>query len=211
MISLQGQVMETLLSGGFICKTSDELAFQYLQNSEHYAALELQLNTMNRCLATANDGDVIFCAYQAIGETERKHLNQQFKEVAASLLPLVEWLVLVQEARGDNSPLSEGKVIRLNELQTVIEDTPAFAEQLSKIARYSLFNSSSSAIDAQLKQIFKRLCELGYLLRPNPDNQIYLATGKVDYLFDIIRFIDETENLGLEQQAEIAIQQGDLL
>ncbi|MDN3652586.1 hypothetical protein QWY77_07380 [Thalassotalea ponticola] len=203
--------METLLSGGFICKTSNELAFQYLQNSEHCEELERTLNTMNRTIATANEGSVIFCAYQAIGEQERKHVASQFRETAGSLLPLVEWLVLVQEARGDNAPLSEGKVIRLNELQTVIEDTPAFAEQLAKIARYGLFNSMSSAIDGQLKQIFKRLVDLGYLLRPNPDTQIYLVTGKVDYVFDVIRFIDEAENLGLEQQAEMAIEQGDLL
>ncbi|WP_169303070.1 condensin complex protein MksE [Thalassotalea mangrovi] len=211
MMSLKGRVMETLLSGGFICKTSDELAFQFLQNHEHLAEVERQLNTMNRTLASANDGNLYFCAYQTIDTDERKQLSVQFRDIASSLLPLAEWLVLVQETRGDNAPLTEGKVIRLAELQSVIEDTPAFVEQLAKIARYSLFNSTSSAVDAQLKQIFKRLVETGYLLRPNPDNQIYLATGKIDYLFDVIRFIDESENLGLEQQAELAIKQGDLL
>lgn len=211
MISLKGQIMETLLSGGFICKTSDELAFQFLQNTENFAAIELQLNQMNRTLASANDGDVLFCAYQVIDEQERKVVNSQFKEITASLLPLVEWLVLVQEAKGDNSPLSEGKVVRLTQLQAVIEDTPAFSEQLAKIAKYPLFNSTSSAIDAQLKLVFKRLVDLGYLLRPNPENQIYLATGKIDYLLDVIRFIDDSENLNLAEQAELAIKQGDLL
>ena len=211
MISLKGQVMETLLSGGFICKTSDELAFGFLQNTENFASVEQQLNLMNRTIANANDGTVLFCAYQGIGDDERKVVNSQFREITASLLPLIEWLVLVQEAKGDNSPLSEGKVVRLNELQSVIEDTPAFSEQLTKISRYSLFNSSSSAVDAQLKLIFKRLLELGYLLKPNPDNQIFVATGKVDYLFEVIRFIDESENLNLAEQAEEAIKQGDLL
>ncbi|OUS27269.1 hypothetical protein A9Q98_09625 [Thalassotalea sp. 42_200_T64] len=211
MISLKGQVMETLLSGDFICKTTDELAFQFLQNSENFAELERQLNMMNRTIANANDGEVLFCAYQVIDEGERKVVGQKFREITASLLPLVEWLVLVQEAKGDNAPLSEGKVVRLNELQSVIEDTPAFSEQLAKIAKYSLFNSTSSTVDAQLKLVFKRLTELGYLLRPNPDNQIFLATGKVDYLFEVIRFIDDSENLNLAKQAEEAIKQGDLL
>ncbi|QDP01611.1 condensin complex protein MksE [Thalassotalea sp. PS06] len=211
MMSLKGRVLEVLLSGGFICKTSDELAFQYLKNHEHFAEIERQLNTMNRTLATANDGNLYFSAYQVIDTEERKQLSTQFRDIANSLLPLAEWLVLVQEARGDNAPLTEGSVIRVTELQTVIEDTPAFVEQLAKIARYSLFNSTSSAVDSQLKQIFKRLVETGYLLRPNPENQIYLATGKIDYLFDVIRFIDESEKLGLEQQAELAIKQGDLL
>lgn len=211
MISLKGQVMETLLSGGFICKTTDELAFNFLQDSDNNASVEQQLNLMNRTIASSNDGDVLFCAYQVIDETERKVIGQKFREITSSLLPLVEWLVLVQEAKGDNAPLTEGKVIRVNELQSVIEDTPAFTEQLSKISKYSLFNSNSTASDAQLKLIFKRLVELGYVLRPNPDNQIYLATGKVDYLFEVIRFIDDSENLNLAEQAEEAIKQGDLL
>ena len=211
MISLKGQVMETLLSGGFICKTTDELAFNFLQNTEQYASVEQQLNLMNRTIASSNDGDVLFCAYQVIDEAERKVIGQKFREITSSLLPLVEWLVLVQEAKGDNAPLTEGKVIRVNELQSVIEDTPAFTEQLSKISKYSLFNSNSSSSDAQIKLIFKRLVELGYVLRPNPDTQIYLATGKVDHLFEVIRFIDDSENLNLAEQAEEAIKQGDLL
>lgn len=211
MNSLHGHVLETLLSGGFICKTSDELAFQYLQNTEHFTSVEQQLNLMNRSIASANDGQVMFCAYQAIADNERKIVGLQFREITASLMPLIEWLVLVQEAKGDNSPLSEGKIVRLNELQSVIEDTPAFSEQLAKIAKYTLFNSQSSAVDSQLKLIFKRLVDVGYLLKPNPDNQIYMATGKIDYLIEVIRFIDDSENLNLAEQAEQAIKQGDLL
>ncbi|WP_371372627.1 hypothetical protein [Thalassotalea aquiviva] len=211
MISQFGQVMEILLSGGFICRTSDEMAYVFLQNSENYDAVEKQLNLMNRTIAKAAEGEVLFCAYQSIGDDERKVVSQQFKEVCASLMPLVEWLVLVQEAKGDNAPLSQGSVVRLGELQSVIEDTPAFSEQLAKISKYPLFNSSSNTIDGQLKLVFKRLQDLGYLLRPNPDNQLYLATGKVDYLFDVIRYIDESETLNLSEQAEQAISQGDLL
>ncbi len=211
MISTKGQVLEALLSGRFICQTSDEMAFVFLQNSTNFAEVEQHLNLMNRTIAATADNQVYYCAYQVIGDNERKAMGQQFREVSTSLLPLVEWLVLVQEAKGDNSPLSQGKVIRLNELQSVIEDTPAFTEQLAKIARYHLFNSSSTAIDAQLKLIFKRLTDLGYLQKPNPDNQIYLATGKVDYLFEVIRFIDDSENLQLVEHTEEAIKQGDLL
>jgi hypothetical protein len=211
MISLKGQVLETLLSGGFICKTTDELSYQFLQNTENFAEVEHQLNVLNRTITATRDEQVYVCAYQVIGDGERRAVAQQFRDVSSSLLPLVEWLVLVQEAKGDNSPLNEGKVVRLNELQSVIEDTPAFSEQLSKIARYNLFNSTSSAVDAQLKLVFKRLVDLGYLLKPNPDNQIYLATGKIDYLFEVIRFIDDSENLQLAEQAEEAIKQGDLL
>ena len=82
---------------------------------------------------------------------------------------------------------------------------------MQKIARYRLFGSTSVEVDGQLKQGFKKLTDLGYLLRPNPEKQIYVATGKVDYLFEVLRFIDETEALSLSEQAEQAALQGSLL
>ncbi|TLU61814.1 hypothetical protein FE810_13415 [Thalassotalea litorea] len=211
MISMHGQVMEKLLQGEFICTVSDEVAFGFLQQAEAADKIEAQLNQMNRTLVSANDGQVFYCGYQTLGDNERKHLSEQFKDIGGALLPLVEWLVLVQEAQGDKALLTAGKVIRLQELQLVIEDTPAFSEQLQKIARYSLFNSTSISSDGQLKQIFKRLLDLGYLLKPNKDKQIFIATGKVDYLFDVIRFIDENEKLALAEQSKVETEQGELL
>ncbi|MCM2679588.1 hypothetical protein [Echinimonas agarilytica] len=211
MMSEKGRVLERLLSGHFICQTTDEEGYRFLMVDANAEAIESNLSLLNRTLTKVADNDVFFCAYQAIGDTERRHLTAQFKETANSLLPLVEWLVLVQEATGQNAPLSEGCVVRLNELQTIIEDTPAFTEQLAKISHYPLFNSSSNVVDAQLKLVFKRLTETGYLLRPNPDKLIYVATGKIDYVFEVIKFIGESENLALTEQAEDAIKQGELL
>ncbi|WP_416306450.1 hypothetical protein [Neptunicella sp. SCSIO 80796] len=211
MMTEQGRVLEQLLSGTFICQISDEDSWRYLKNSAQADRIEQQLNILNRTLSQCADGDVFYAAYLTLGENERKVLANQFQETAAGLLPLVEWLLLVQQAAGNDIPLTQGQPIRLPELQTRIEDTPAFKEQLQKIARYRLFGSTSVEVDGQLKQVFKKLTDLGYLLRPNPEKQIYLATGKVDYLFEVLRFIDETEALSLNEQAELASQQGSLL
>lgn len=211
MMTLQGQVLELLLSGVFICQTSNEEAWRYLKVEANAQGINEQLQLLNRCLSQAADEEVFYASYQNLGENERKVLGQQFSEIANNLLPLVEWLLLVQQANGSDIPVSQGSALRLTELQAVIEDTPAFAEQLLRISRMRLFNSQSKEIEAQLKQVFKRLTDLGYVMRPNPDKQIYIATGKIDYLYDVLKFIDETEALSLQEQAEQAVQQGSLL
>lgn len=211
MITEQGRILELLLSGAFICQISDEDAWRYLKIGNNSDKIESQLNVLNRTLASAADGDVFFAAYQSLNDNERKQLGSQFQEVSSSLVPLVEWLLLVQQANGSDMPVTLGAAIRLNELQTTIEDTPAFAEQLEKISRYRMFGSTSTQLDGQLKQVFKRLTELGYLLKPNAEKQIFLATGKIEYLYDVLKFIDETEALSLTEQAENAAQQGSLL
>ncbi|MCE9679345.1 hypothetical protein LZP69_09175 [Shewanella sp. AS1] len=202
----QGAVIESLLRGEFICRTSNEEAWRALKSGTMRGNVEQYLNQINRTVACAGEGDVFFCGYLQLGENERKVISSQFRDICNALIPLVEWLVLVQEASGQDAPLSEGAAVRLNELQSRIEDTPAFREQLTKISHYRLFGSTSPQVDAQIKLVFKRLVELGYLLRPNVEKQIYIATGKLDYLYEVIRFIDETEGLSLEAQAETAIQ-----
>ena len=211
MITEQGRVLELLLSGKFICQTLDEDAHRYLQSSENRLLVEQQLTLLNRQLSSAAEGEVYFASYIQIADDERKVLTSQFQEVSSHLIPLVEWLLLVQEAMASDMPLTQGILLRLNELQTTVEDTPAFAEQLAKISRYALFGSKANDVDAQLKLIFKRLVELGYLVKPNADKQIYKATGKIDYLFDVIKFIDETENLSLAARAEDAMSQTSLV
>ena len=211
MITEQGRILELLLSGVFICQVSDEDAWRYLKTAGNSDKIESQLNVLNRTLASAAEGDVFFAAYQSLYDNERKHLAGQFQEISSHLMPMVEWLLLVQQANGSDVPVTQGSAIRLNELQGIIEDTPAFAEQIEKIARNRLFGSTSTQLDGQLKQVFKRLTELGYVIKPNAEKQIYIATGKIEYLYDVLKFIDETEALSLTEQAENAVQQGSLL
>lgn len=211
MISEQGRILERLLSGAFICQVSDEDAWRFLKTGSNADKVETQLNVLNRTLASAAEGDVFYAAYQSLGQNERKVLSQQFQDTASHLVPMVEWLLLVQQAGGTDVPVTQGSPIRLTELQATIEDTPAFAEQLGKISHYRFFGSTSTSVDGQLKQVFKRLTDLGYVLRPNQEKQIYIATGKIEYLFDVIKFIDETEALSLAEQAEQAVQQGSLI
>ena len=211
MMTEQGRVLSALLQGAFICQVTDEEAWRFLKSRDNAAQLAPHLALLNRTLSTTAEGDVFFASYLTIGESERKVLTQQFQDTASNLVPLVEWLLLVQQANESDMPITMGSAIRLNELQTTIEDTPAYAEQLEKISRYRMFGSTSVNLDGQLKQVFKRLTEMGYLIKPNPDKQIYLGTGKIEHLYEMLRFIDETEALSLSEQAEAAISQGSLI
>ena len=211
MMTEQGRVLSALLQGAFICQVTDEESWRFLKSRDNAAQLEPHLALLNRTLSTTAEGDVFFASFLTIGENERKVLTQQFQDTASNLVPLVEWLLLVQQANESDMPITMGSAIRLNELQTTIEDTPAYAEQLEKISRYRMFGSTSVNLDGQLKQVFKRLTEMGYLIKPNPDKQIYLGTGKIEHLYEMLRFIDETEALSLSEQAEAAISQGSLI
>ena len=91
-----GALIELLLKGEFICRTTNEEGWRALKNSSTRERVEAYLNQINRTVASAAEGDVFFCGYLQLGDSERKVISSQFKDICQALIPLVEWLVLVQ-------------------------------------------------------------------------------------------------------------------
>src|SRR5574343_922853 len=108
MLSTKGQVIERLLKGEFICRTSDEEAWRFLKTPANREQVDDYLATLNRTVATVGGGseaDVFYCAYRQLGDDERRVVGQQFRDVSNALTPLVEWLLLVQQAGAQDAPL----------------------------------------------------------------------------------------------------------
>ena len=196
-----GPLIERLLAGDFICAVSDENAFRRLQDEQTREQLDTYLRPLNRRLAANPENSVYFLAWRNVNDEAREQLSQQLGETLHSLLPLLEWLRLVQEALGRDALVAPGDVLKPAEFSAKCEDNQSLRERLERLATDSFFGSQSEQLDAQLKQVFKRLKEHGYLLQPHADRQVYLVTGKVDYLIDLVRFIRDEENLPIDEEA----------
>lgn len=196
-----GPLIERLLAGDFICAVSDENAFRRLQDEQTREQLDTYLRPLNRRLAANPEGSVYFLAWRNVNDEAREQLSQQLGDTLHSLLPLLEWLRLVQEALGRDALVAPGDVLKPAEFSAKCEDNQSLRERLERLATDSFFGSQSEQLDAQLKQVFKRLKEHGYLLQPHADRQVYLVTGKVDYLIDLVRFIRDEENLPIDEEA----------
>ncbi|XKF16053.1 hypothetical protein LL947_02510 [Halomonas sp. BLK-85] len=197
-----GPLVERLLAGEFVCAVSDESAFRQLQDDSLREALDAYLRPLNRRLASNSEGSVYFLAWRQVDDAAREQLSRQLNETVHHLLPLLEWLQLVQEALGRDAVLAPGDVLKPGELQARSEDNPSLRERIERLATDSFFGSQSEQLDAQVKQVFKRLKEHGYLLQPHSDRQVYLVTGKIDYLIDWVRFIRDEEQLPIDIQGE---------
>ncbi|XKG32445.1 hypothetical protein LG277_02490 [Vreelandella aquamarina] len=197
-----GPLLERLLAGEFVCAVSDESAFRQLQDDSLREALDAYLRPLNRRLASNSEGSVYFLAWRQVDDAAREQLSRQLNETVHHLLPLLEWLQLVQEALGRDAVLAPGDVLKPGELQARSEDNPSLRERIERLATDSFFGSQSEQLDAQVKQVFKRLKEHGYLLQPHSDRQVYLVTGKIDYLIDWVRFIRDEEQLPIDTQGE---------
>ncbi|MAD73540.1 MAG: hypothetical protein CML20_01825 [Rheinheimera sp.] len=193
-----GPILERLLAGNFICQISDEDAFRHLSNEQTQQDINHYLRPLNRRLVSNDDDSVFFLGYHELNKDAREQLSSQFSLTVQSLMPLLEWLQLVQETLGRDSALTAGDTIKLQEFVLRTEDNQSLRQRLNQLASDRFFNSQSEQLDNQVKLIFRRLKEHGYLLQLHHDRQYYVVTGKIDYLIDVIRFIRDEEQLPVE-------------
>ncbi|WP_417596038.1 hypothetical protein [Oceanospirillum sp.] len=193
-----GPLLERLLAGDFVCAISDPDGFRHLSNRQTRDEVNHYLRPLNRRLAANDDQSVYFLAYQELTPDAREQISQQFTTTIQSLLPVLEWLQLVQEALGHDSALTAGDTLKLQEFVLRAEDNQSLRQRLQSLANDRFFNSQSDALDQQVKLIFRRLKEHGYLQQPHSDRHYYVVTGKIDYLLDMVRFIRDEEHLPVE-------------
>ncbi|MBR9923833.1 MAG: hypothetical protein GYB28_02430 [Gammaproteobacteria bacterium] len=202
-----GPLLERLLAGEFVCAISDDNAFRHLTNEETRDAIDDYLRPLNRRLASNDEGSVYFLAWRQLNEAAREQLSRQLSDTVNSLLPLLEWLQLVQEALGRDTLAAPGDVLKPAEFSAKCEDNQSLRERLERLATDSFFGSQSDQLDAQVKQLFKRLKEHGYLLQPHTERQVFVVTGKIDYLIEVVRFIRDEENLPIDAEREEGAQE----
>lgn len=194
-----GLLIKRLLTGEFICRINDPDAYRHLQTDSTRQAIDRYLRPLNFRIVTNETHTVYYAGFCEMNRDARGQLMQQFKNIIASLLPLLEWLQLIQETQGSESTLTAGDYIRLSEIMARAEDNQSLQQRLNQLSNDRFFNGKSDSLDLQLKQIFRRLKEHGYVSQPNSEQQIFIATGKIDYLIDIIRFIRDEEHLPVEE------------
>lgn len=195
-----GPLLERLLAGQFICEVSQEDFFRQLQDESLREALDAYLQPLNRRLASNPEGTVWFLAWRELTEAAREQLSNQLAQTWNSLLPLLEWMQLVQEALGRDAVLTAGDILKPAEFVLRSEDNHSLRERLNRLAADRFFNSQSDELAQQVRQIFRRLKEQGYLVQPHADRQFYRVTGKIDYLLDLVRFIRDEENLPIADE-----------
>jgi hypothetical protein len=193
-----GPLLERLLEGEFICAVTDEHSFHKLQNEALVNDLNHFLRPLNRRVAKNDDGSVYFLAYCDLTQNARQHLSHQFASTVQSLLPMLEWMQLVQEALGRDGALNAGDTIKLQDFESKVVDNQSLIHRLAHLANDRVFKSTSDKPDMQIKQVFKRIKEMGYLYQPHKDRLFYIVTGKVEQLIELVRFIKDEENLPID-------------
>ncbi len=201
-------LVKRLLQGSFVCEISDEAGFQYLQEQENFFSIEDYLRRLNYRLAVTQNKLAYYAAYIEIDTSERNDIRKVFQQFRLELHPVVEWLDMMMACLKQDSVLSPGDTLALSSLLQVMENNQALADRLQAFAKFKDFSSSEDSIKGRLEKLLNTLHKWGYLQLANRDTFIYQVTGKLDYFYQSLQFIQEHEEIPIEQEEQDEISQG---
>lgn len=201
------QVTEALLSGQFICPTAYPEAFDYLAKTDNFNKVADFLAQLDRELCVLEGDEIYYSAYASIDDDNRGKIKEAFSEIRSQLRPVVEWMDMMMTAMGQDMPIRARDEIRLHQLLKMIEHEPSLCEQMNRLTQSGLFKTNKTDMTEQLGWILQKLEQTAYLVKPNPQGALYIVTGKMNYLHQIIAFLNDAENLELDKHSAQQLEQ----
>lgn len=196
------QVTEALLSGQFICPTAFPDAFDYLAKADNFKKAADFLAQLDRELCVLEGEEIYYSAHSSVDDNNRGQIKEAFSEIRSQLRPVVEWMDMMMTAMGQDMPIRARDEIRLHRLLKIIEHEPSLCEQMNRLTQSGMFKTNKTTITDQLSWILQKLEQTGYLVKPSPQGVLYIVTGKMNYLHQIIAFLNDAENLELDKHAD---------
>ncbi|WP_333878527.1 condensin complex protein MksE [Methylobacter sp.] len=200
------QLLKRLLQGEFICEVIDEAGFRYLQDPENAAQVDAFLTRLDYRLSSTQNRLAFFAAYRTIDSSARSDIRKVFYQFRIELQPVVEWLDMMMSCLNQDTALSPGDTLSFSGLLQVIEQNQALADRLQTFAKFKDFTSGDDSVKGRLEKLLTTLQKWNYLNLANRDTLIYQVTGKLDYFYQALQFIQEHEQIPVEQGETDAIQ-----
>jgi predicted transcriptional regulator of viral defense system len=187
------RVVMLLLAGEFICKVSHPPEFQFLERESERVEIDRYLSRIGRRLAQTRHQSGYYLAFVRAGEQEKESIKHHFAEVKASLTPVVMFFQLVMRTTGREELLMHGALIESSAIMAKIDQDAALRNELQTVATIYKTVATDGAHRSMFERILRKLKDNGYLTLANAERGLYQVTAKVEYLLEVVRFLQEND------------------
>lgn len=203
------QVVQSLLTGEFICPVSSHEGFSFLNAQDNQHAVNDYLGKIGLHLAETRHGGAYFAAHNVTGGHDHKTAKEVFTDIKQTLRPVVSFLDMVMRAMQSDDFLAVGTPIEVNKLMAAIDANPSFRNDLQTLAT-QLKVQADGTDRTRLEKVLKSFRDKGYLLFSNPEREIYQITGKIEFIQEVIEFLMEHDAIH-DEEDETPARQGVLV
>ncbi len=191
------EVLESLLSGSFICPTTDRDAYKTIQDDRCRSEINTVLMHMGRELNMTSRTSAYYVTYKTIDASNHNKVRSMISEVFGLIRPVVRFVAMVGDASIDERILVAGDELSLPHLVLQIQQSTTLTEMLDSTYRHPKVrrNRVRESIPEKLEVVMEFLVKEGLAKLVSKDRQLYMITGKLDFIYEVLDFIDINENV----------------
>lgn len=209
-------LVRALIAGKVICRQTHPQWYQHLQNPEGMRQINEILQPLAMRVGETSLQNAYFAEETRMTENTQEATKRSFEIIETHAPIVMEFLNIVSCAFRDNDVSAAGYQINKIDLDEAIDKNPELQDRIQKLSA-SLKNSSQSTknIDVSLR-IIRTILSYGYLQRLPGDREIYILTGQIELLHDILQFaadyalLPEIKDDSAQESESLSIRQVDL-
>lgn len=184
--------LQLLLSGTHICQWGHPQAHSYIINDRQNVELGLGFHDL-RLIESERSG-AFYAVYKKINAQTSVAIRKQQSEIHSAIRPIVGLMSLISETTGTDSIISAGHEIIPAQFSTYITNSSSSQEKLSTICKHPSVKQRKKligTIDDKVRSVFDFLTRIGLITLSHKEREIYVVTGKIDYIYAVLEFLDE--------------------
>lgn len=186
--------LKRLAEGCFVCAYHYPDEFETLQEAGGKRQAEEWLGLIGYRLARLGEDGAFFMAHSIVTNEMRSGLREEMRAVRTKLDPIVHFLEVLRETQGRDPHIHPGDMIWESEISEAVRANSRLERTLNEMREISGSRTTDSSID-RVRRVLEQLVKAGYIVETNAASKGYQVTGKVQYLYQLLNFINENTPL----------------
>lgn len=202
--------LESLLGGRFICRHSSPELYSQLCDASYARAVDQALQPLGRTLGwlgSIEQPSAFFSRFVSLSyANDRIAAAEEFKHIRDAIWPVVEFIQLCARAGRGDVCLAPGEEVHTAQLLAQVENSSICGDQLRDLAGHAFFRRSKrgDSHSEKLSVVLKTMEEAGFLVRKGVGSSIFVATGKMAYIYRAMSWIVEHQRLVPDDESDAA-------
>lgn len=197
-----------LLEGAFICYETNANGFEWLRESHNQESVDDYLSKIGRRLVKTNHENAFYAAWVNISSDERSDIKNLFIHIKHTVSPVVSFLEMCMKySRQDTAPVP-GERVNYSTIVSAVTDSASALEMLRAFSNMGKeFGSLDASPKGMLDRVIQQMIKWGYLIENSKKQNTYIFTGKLDYFYEVLNFLNsEITSSTPDEEVETASQ-----
>lgn len=190
---MNARVLKLLLAGEYICPVRYRMEFELLGDTAEREEVDAWLLSLGMRLARLGDEGAFFLAHDHIGQKEITQVKNELLKFRDEYGPAVLLLDFIRQADAGRVQLSPGEYIVLYQLEAAVSQSSMLETQLKGLLGVITNAAMRNTNHENLRRLMDHLARDGYVVLANKDTGAYQVTGKIEQLYAVLQFLDESK------------------